>query len=153
MSIYNFKDDKPLTSEFAFIKTIKHTLEIENCSVIDPSRFIVNTKFYIESTLHNNCLNKKLCINEKGEIKNCIGSSKCFGDIYNFDPKKLCLDEEFTSKWNITKDDIKGCNICEYRYMCPDCRVFRKDEDLFSKPKRCMYNPYEATWENSFKVL
>ncbi len=49
--------------------------------------------------------------------------------------------------WRIKKDMIDVCKICEFRYICPDCRVFITDDtDILSKPKKCNYDPITAVW-------
>ena len=48
----------------------------------------------------------------------------------------------------ISKDQVKVCKDCEFRYMCSDCSAFTKNpEDKFDKPLKCNYNPYTAKWE------
>jgi len=62
----------------------------------------------------------------------------------NADYAILRVNEEplHCSKYN-NKDKIDVCKDCEYRYACLDCRCFRMNEDIYSKPKKCKYNPYE----------
>jgi hypothetical protein len=47
----------------------------------------------------------------------------------------------------VRKDDIEVCKDCEFRYICTDCRIFKNDSnDIYSKPKKCNYDPYTNTW-------
>lgn len=60
-----------------------------------------------------------------------------------------CLEsEKLKSFWGITKDKIDGCNGCEYRYACGDCRVVARTEtgSYFGKTSRCSYNPNTGQW-------
>jgi radical SAM protein with 4Fe4S-binding SPASM domain len=50
---------------------------------------------------------------------------------------------DFTKFWNISKDQISVCQDCEFRYVCQDCRAFTLDNNLYSKPAKCTYNPYQ----------
>lgn len=99
------------------------------------------------SFLINSCLNKKIAIDKSGFIKNCPSSRKIYGHITE---TKLIdvIDEQFSSVWKINKDQIKECKDCEFRYICTDCRAYLKDScDIYSKPEKCKYNPYEGIWE------
>ncbi len=58
-------------------------------------------------------------------------------------------ESSFKQYWSIKKDQIDTCKVCEFRYMCTDCRVFiENSDDLYSKPSKCNYNPYTGIWEN-----
>lgn len=83
--------------------------------------------------------------------------SNSFGNIKNQSLEDIVKESEFRKLWSITKDEIKTCRSCKFRYACPDCRVFIEEkEDLFSKPLKCGYDPYTGQWEdwnkNKFKV-
>jgi hypothetical protein len=55
----------------------------------------------------------------------------------------------FKDAWSINKDEILVCRDCEFRYICSDCRVFIEDpHNIYSKPAKCKYDPYSATWDN-----
>ena len=76
-------------------------------------------------------------------------------DIFSsLDIKDTTLQEAlekpgFKDLWNIKKDDIDVCKDCEFRHICTDCRAFIKDEnDIYSQPAKCGYNPYIAKWES-----
>ncbi len=64
----------------------------------------------------------------------------------------------FKEKWGISKDHISVCRDCEFRYACSDCRAYLENpDDAFSKPLKCGYDPYSATWnewrENPAKIV
>ena len=70
-----------------------------------------------------------------------------FGNIGQSTLKEVIDNPEFRKMWGITKDQISICKDCEFRYVCSDCRAFlQKPEDKFSKPLKCGYDPYTATW-------
>jgi len=39
------------------------------------------------------------------------------------------------------------CKSSEFRDICLDCRVYRADDNILSKPKKCKYDPYSNNWE------
>lgn len=70
-------------------------------------------------------------------------------DITIEELQQIVASDSFTRFFRIKKDEIRVCNVCEFRYACFDCRAFLSEkDDLFSKPEKCCYNPYTACWEN-----
>ena len=51
--------------------------------------------------------------------------------------------------WRITKDQIRVCQDCEYRYMCMDRRIPEPvpNGDDYYHQSSCGYNPYLGLWE------
>lgn len=123
---------------------------IENqshCGLISPLYFTFNTKAFAESQKYNSCLNRKIGIDIYGKIKNCPSLNKDFGIVSEVQIKDVIANEDFLIMANISKDQIQICKDCEHRYVCTDCRAYIEDEDnIKSKPKKCSYNPYEASW-------
>lgn len=121
----------------------------ESCGMVHHAYFAVDISLFTESKNHNNCLNRKLGIDIHGEIKNCPSMKKSFGNIRHTKLKSVVVSEDFSGLWNVTKDQVKGCMDCEFRYICTDCRAYLSDEqDPFSKPAKCAYDPYTAEWKN-----
>lgn len=51
--------------------------------------------------------------------------------------------------WSISKDYVDECKDCEYRYVYKDCRPMNEEnENVLSKGKNCMYNPYKGKWND-----
>jgi len=144
--------------ELTFEKTYKENLvlwtktkmHIENCGIVNPFYYAINKQFYFESLNHNTCLNRKVCIDVKGEIKNCPSISKSYGNIKNTTLAEAIEKHGFKDLWFINKDKIDVCKVCEFRHICTDCRAFIKDpENIYSQPAKCPYNPYIAKWEGN----
>lgn len=114
------------------------------CGQIHPSYFFVNVSLFTEGLSNNTCLNRKIGIDVEGEIKNCPSMDTSFGNIQNIGIKEVVFRDDFRSKWNITKDHITVCNICEFRYMCTDCRAYATSE--LGKPSKCTYDPITCVW-------
>jgi SPASM domain peptide maturase of grasp-with-spasm system len=125
--------------------------KIENysfCGNIHPQNFTCNMSFFIESQFYNTCLNRKVCIDTNGNIKNCPNMQKTYGNIQDTTLTEAILKQGFKDYWFIKKDDIDVCQDCEFRHICTDCRAFIKDpENIYSQPSKCSYNPYIAKWE------
>ena len=110
--------------------------------------FTNNLPFFTESQHHNTCLNRKICIDAEGNIKNCPAMAKSYGNIKDTTMEEAINKPGFKDLWYICKDQIDVCKDCEFRYMCTDCRCFIKDPDnIYSQPAKCTYNPYICLWE------
>ncbi|MEI7597122.1 MAG: grasp-with-spasm system SPASM domain peptide maturase [Bacteroidota bacterium] len=117
------------------------------CGVIDPSSFTMNKKLFLENFNFNSCLNRKLSIDSNGNIKNCPALQFDYGNINNFDIAEIINKREFQELWHINKDKIETCKDCEFRYVCVDCRaIIENPSNIYSKPKNCKYDPYNAKW-------
>jgi len=114
------------------------------CGAIDPRYFTVNPLLFSESLASNTCLNRKIGIDANGFIKNCPSMPKKFARVGEGRISDIVFDKEFQSVWNIKKDDINICKLCEFRHMCTDCRAFVPGR--FDKPLKCKYDPLTAKW-------
>jgi SPASM domain peptide maturase of grasp-with-spasm system len=127
--------------------TKKKYINNHQCGEINKNNFIVNNEFYFETQNYNNCLHKKISIDIKGNIKNCPSMVKSFGNIFENSILEIVNTDEFKILWNINKNKIETCKICEFRDICMDCRAFLTKDEKFNKPKKCNYNQYSALWE------
>ena len=101
------------------------------------------------SELHhfNGCLNRKISIDENGQVRNCPAMGRSFGHHQSVTLSEVVAEPSFQSAWRIRKDEIKICQDCQFRYACTDCRAFLEDPDSEdSKPLKCGYDPYTDTW-------
>jgi len=119
----------------------------DSCGQVHPAFFSYTLQHFTEAQHFNTCLNRKISICPNGEIKNCPSMTTSFGNIATTTLRSLVGHSELVQIGSITKDQIAVCKDCEFRYVCTDCRAYRADpEDLYSKPARCSYDPYTATW-------
>jgi SPASM domain peptide maturase of grasp-with-spasm system len=119
-----------------------------HCGIVKPDYFLVNIQLYLESMHFNNCLNRKISVDKQGQIKNCPSMEKAYGLISDTTLKEVLDKGEIQKKWTISKDQIEVCKDCEFRYICTDCRAYTTAMTIeTSKPSKCRYNPYAATWE------
>ena len=83
----------------------------------------------------------KVAISHLGEIKNCLYLKENFGNYKYVSIAEAIETNEFQRLWHVSKNNIKVCQSCEYRYACMDCRAFVEDSnDPFSKPLKCFIN-------------
>jgi SPASM domain peptide maturase of grasp-with-spasm system len=130
------------------IATEEKITDCTSCGKISSLYFCLNMPHYTLTKNYNNCLYKKLGIDVHGNIKNCPSSKQSFGLINEEDLKDIVLSDEFQKLGLINKDQIKICSDCEFRSICSDCRIYTEiEDDIYSKPKKCKYNPYISKWE------
>jgi SPASM domain peptide maturase of grasp-with-spasm system len=109
-----------------------------------------SVQLFHELLAFNGCLNGKISIDAEGEIKNCPSFGNSFGNIASHRLSDVMGNQDFRRLWQISKDQIDVCRDCEYRYACTDCRAYlARPGDLHSKPGKCAYDPYSATWRDS----
>ncbi|MGD9493528.1 MAG: grasp-with-spasm system SPASM domain peptide maturase [Bacteroidales bacterium] len=122
-------------------------ISVETCGVIDESMFILDYENYTLSKNFNSCLYKKLSIDSNGFIKNCPAMKHNYGHIRNINIEDVINLPEFQKWWQIKKDDIEVCKDCELRYFCHDCRAYTLNNNIYGKPSKCKYNPYNNSWK------
>jgi SPASM domain peptide maturase of grasp-with-spasm system len=151
ITIYNSPFDKIYFSEKENITHYIFTSQLINdnshCGIIAKEYFVLNIQTFTESQKHNTCLNRKISIDVNGEIKNCPSMLKSYGNIKDTTLAEAIEKPGFKDMWYIYKDQIEVCKDCEFRHICTDCRAFIKDpNNIYSKPAKCSYDPYTATW-------
>lgn len=136
-----------------FIYTKNEVYSDKSCGNISVNNFNIHLKNYTESVHYNSCLNCKISIDLKGNIRNCPSMPEEFGNIYTTPLQDVLANKNFKKYWRTTKDKIEVCKDCEFRYICTDCRAYTErthtnDAGLdVSKPLKCGYNPYTGEWE------
>jgi SPASM domain peptide maturase of grasp-with-spasm system len=128
-----------------------HTTAISDhthCGKISMAYFTPNVPHFLEAQQFNTCLNRKISVDCEGYIRNCPSMPQHYGHISSHSLAEAAALDAFQQLWQVKKDQVKVCSDCEFRYICTDCRAFVQDaSDPFSKPAKCNYNPYTATWE------
>lgn len=144
----NYSSNKYMKIGGIYIVYVCQKLNELICGKIHYDYFSTNLPLFTESQHYNTCLNRKVCIDADGNIKNCPAMQHSFGNIKDTTLEEAINKPGFKDMWGIRKDDIDVCKDCEFRYMCTDCRAFIKNpEDIYSQPAKCPYNPYIAKWE------
>ena len=101
---------------------------------------------------YNSCLAGKLAITSSGDVIPCIfARSQICGNILSTPLSEIITKSPLTNCWETTKNQIKKCKDCEYRFACSDCRPLAQsmspNNDWFSEPKNCHYDPYTGKWK------
>jgi SPASM domain peptide maturase of grasp-with-spasm system len=118
-----------------------------SCGQVAPGYFSVNLEHFTESLHFNSCLHRKIGIGVDGQIKGCPAMAHSCGSVNDISLRAAARDPVLVQIGAITKDQIAVCKDCEFRYICTDCRAFLSEPDnLYSKPAKCSYDPYTATW-------
>ena len=152
ITIHSSKTNELVFNGYEGAKRVMRTMQVidnaSHCGIISPVYFSININTINEGTSHNTCLNKKLSIDTRGNIKNCPSLSAHFGNVSDTTLSASVEHTGFRALWNITKDQINICKDCEFRVICTDCRAFiQNSNDTYSKPSKCSYNPYTTIWE------
>jgi SPASM domain peptide maturase of grasp-with-spasm system len=133
----------PITYSKQIVKGSAH------CGFVNPRYFAINVESFTESQSLNSCLNRKISIDASGEIRNCPAMRSGYGNAASTALGDVLAQPEFRRVWEISKDQIETCRDCEFRYICTDCRALLSNpSNPLSKPLRCGYDPYSATWSD-----
>lgn len=132
------------------VRVIFRTQAIESeahCGEVNPSYFAINIQAFTEARQRNSCLNQKISVDRHGEIRNCPAMPATFGNHLDTSLHSVVIRRDFSEIWSVNKDQIEVCKDCEFRYICTDCRaLIREPGNRYSKPSKCGYDPYTATW-------
>ena len=143
--VHSSKNSENTTRKIIYLEA--NLTDRKNCGLINKNSFVINIKSFSEATNHNSCLNRKVAIDQEGNIRNCPSMPTSFGNIKETTLAEALEKPGFKKYWDITKDKILVCQDCQFRYICTDCRAYvEKPENDLSKPLKCGYNPYTGEW-------
>lgn len=147
--VYNSVDDRVTKNQTEFyndrIIYFKKDIRIDDSEIISKSRFRVNIKILSEAKKFNLGLNRKVCIDRKGQIKNYIGHKTSFGNINNNQLKSV-ISEKFKEMWLVSNDQIEGCAQCQYRYVCVSNSELKRSSNGYVKIEKCVFDPHTNIW-------
>ncbi len=129
------------------IKRIKEK-ELNWTEKIVPTNFTFSMKSFIESKKYNIALNRKICIDEFGFIRNYINHQKHFGNLSDTSTSisQVFRSPEFQKKWKVSNDLIEKCKLCKFRYCCFSNTDLDYSNDKWHKVNFCQY--FEPLKEN-----
>ena len=134
---------------FFLLKRSFDLTSAHHCGGVSEDYFVLNMKTFTEATHANSCLNKKISIDSRGFVKNCPSLLNNFGHHEEIKLSEVANMLKFREVWSVNKDLVNECNVCEFRYICIDCRAFLSNpSDAFSKPLKCGYDPYTGKWSD-----
>lgn len=122
-----------------FSKCISRSSRVGKFSKVDEN-------FYRFSREYNNCWGRKIALTRDGKIHPCIYSEIELGEIDTVSNSREIIDKAW-EYWLINRDKVEKCKVCEFRYICPDCReiAIRSGGSLYSTNPYCRYDPYSGT--------
>jgi SPASM domain peptide maturase of grasp-with-spasm system len=140
LMIYNAEEEriekhsnKLLNDRIVFFKK---DIRKDHSEIIKEERFTPTIGLFTEAQQHNAGLNRKVCIDKDGEIKNYLNHVRSFGNVNKTRIEKVIHAKHFQKKWFIPNDRIEVCKTCVYRYACVS------NSDIVLKNKR--YHKLEA---------
>lgn len=92
----------------------------------------------------HNCFMSRIYISANLKVYPCVMERRLVHCDMN-EKNGITLNNEIRS---FTKDNIRGCNSCEYRYACHDCRPDSLTGDIYEKPWYCTYESESGKWVN-----
>ncbi|MDR2835976.1 MAG: hypothetical protein LBV69_07270, partial [Bacteroidales bacterium] len=99
-------EDKKIFVDVFHIKYIIFSTEnfnFKQCGEVHPLFFKNNLPFFTESQQHNTCLNRKICIDVEGNIKNCPNMQENYGNIADTTLAEAIEKQGFKDYWYICK--------------------------------------------------
>lgn len=117
---------------------------------IQPPFFTTAPEFQLAQFFHP-CIAGKVAITTAGDVLPCIFARNfSYGNIINTPIAEILSQAKLKECWQTTKDKIKKCKDCEYRYACPDCRPLAQSQSLsqdwYAAPSDCSYDPLTGLW-------
>ncbi|KPH13981.1 hypothetical protein [Chryseobacterium sp. ERMR1:04] len=103
----------------------------------------VNTAAYNIARNYNLSIYKTIIVNHEGKIKYNISERNSYGNITDsYKEISTKTIKRLSILWNIRKDSIAPCNICEFRLCCTVAHIPLKKENGYAV--NCNYDPYKA---------
>lgn len=149
---------KKLTDKLPKIDEIRNTDERLN-SLLPDKRLKKNTitsihdinkptkKRIQKAVSGNSCWQGKINISYDGYVSPCIMQSPETLKKYNLQTATLknVIDEYLIPNyWELSKDKVTTCDVCEFRYLCNDCRPLA--DSLSTRANNCSYDPFSGEW-------
>jgi len=125
-------------------------------SDIDVSQMRVDIEIFKESIDHSLFYNKKIILNQEGDIYETIFEALNRTNMPEKKLENIFCDDLPAGLWNIPKKEIDVCCVCEFRNMCVDSEMIIKIKNgTMYRKSECNYNPYIAKWaqEDGYKTL
>ncbi|WP_430405831.1 grasp-with-spasm system SPASM domain peptide maturase [Fluviicola sp.] len=152
--IYNASEGFELDVNFyKLVFTRQEAVSHEHCGNISMHHFRQNTQSYVRGQNYNSCLAHKISVDRNGFIGNCPSMHETFGHVDDKSFAEVLQEKKLQMKWQLTKDKISICSVCEFRTICSDCRAFTMENTENGKPSKCGYNPFISLWKGEENYL
>lgn len=126
---------------------------IQTWTLITRPNFSINKEQFYRNQHWNSCWAGKLAITPNGDIIPCVFAREHIVSNVKSGLEEIVDSKALQNLWKITKDQIEGCQDCEYRYACHDCRPLAEATtgNLYAQNPRCSYNPIAGEWKGGEK--
>ncbi|MBL4648926.1 MAG: grasp-with-spasm system SPASM domain peptide maturase [Aureispira sp.] len=142
LRLYNAFEDGTWEDSIRGCNVFLYTKDIRTnpIEIMHEGRFVTNPYVFMEAQQHNTGLNRKVCIDVDGNIKNYINHVTNWGNIKKDTLKAVVLTDEFQEKWFIKNDQIEKCRECPFRYCCVSNVDIEKRNERYYKLEDCPIN-------------
>ena len=105
-------------------------------------RPIVNIPYFTESQQFNPYYNRRVCISQQGQIKNCLLHEQSFGSVLATPLSTAISSETFQALWHAAPDQVAHLRDSELRYclFLPYALIHDNATGLFTFP------PHSPAW-------
>ncbi len=115
--------------------------------ITNVNDFVINQYAYYESLKYNLYFNRKIYVDNFGNIKHGFSDINNYGNLKNNKLETLAKSKSFNELLLINKNQIKVCKDCEFKYICPDQRIPKKINNSYYHETICNYDPYKNEWK------
>jgi SPASM domain peptide maturase of grasp-with-spasm system len=83
---------------------------------IPKDTYCINMEYFMEANFYNPYYNKKVAVDYRGDVKNCLLHSNAFGNLNEKKLAEIVNDSGFQVMWRANHDKINGVRDSELRY-------------------------------------
>jgi len=117
----------------------KKDIRKDPVEIIHTDRFYANLEIFSEAQQHNVGLNRKVCIDRTGTIRNYLNHATTFGNVREQRIRPMVCTDAFRGKWFVSNGMIEGCKTCAYRYACVNNSDLNQEAGKWYKTTPCNY--------------
>jgi MoaA/NifB/PqqE/SkfB family radical SAM enzyme len=129
------------------IKSFIITKDAENSYIPFKKLFKTNIDIFLHNLEFHPCMGKTISISFSGNVTICpLMRNKVLGNIKEIPLSEIIRinKDDIHNHWKMNLDNIVGCNCCEFRYLCHDCRALEEElqDNIQNKCYKltCSYN-------------
>jgi radical SAM protein with 4Fe4S-binding SPASM domain len=111
--------------------------------------FRAEASLFSRAREQNTCWAGKIAVLSDGRAVPCVfARARVVGSLPDQSLAAIVQGSETQSLWRLTADAVEDCGVCEYRYLCRDCRPLASSlaGGLFAPFANCTYDPRSGIW-------
>jgi len=143
---FDAKKERSIDDGFTQI-TLNDFNKVLTRRISNMNDFVLNLESFIEAKNFNLFFNRKIYIDNQGNIKNYANDEINHGNINETSLSKVISLKSIQNLWSLTKDKIEECSNCEFRYICPDNRIPFKRNNKYIHKTKCNYDSKTNQWK------